>query len=169
MGGAKGVSLFRRGLQLTETEGPRTPNRPLEGLAGRCVTAVCRGLFSYKSPSHKPGKLNAVQLRVTQHKANFSAKHKRDLATKGFAFGNHSLLKKAGENFYFAGTRSREVKSRGYPPSRYVIRVQAQPARLTRTTPRSWHRRWSSCSSSSVTSVMRIDMVTAATPSEGMF
>ena len=51
LGGAKGVSLFRRGLQLTETEGPRTPNRPLEGLAGRCVTAVCRGLFSYKSPA----------------------------------------------------------------------------------------------------------------------
>ncbi len=88
-----------RCLLLTETEGPRTQNRPLEGFAGLCVTAVCRGLFSYKSPSHKPGKLNAVQLRVTQHKANFSAKHKRDLATKGFAFGNHSLLKKAGENF----------------------------------------------------------------------
>ena len=97
--GAKSASLFRSGPQLTETEGLRTPNRPLEGLAGRCVTAVCRGLFSYKSTSHKPGKLNAVQLRVTQHKANFSAKHERDLATKGFAFGNHSLLKKAGENF----------------------------------------------------------------------
>ena len=56
--------------------------------------SLCGSLFFYK-----PGKLNAVQLRVTQHKANFSAKHKRDLATKGFAFGNHSLLKKAGENF----------------------------------------------------------------------
>ena len=99
--GAKSASLFRRGLQLTETEGPRTQNRPPEGFAGLCVTAVCRGLFSYKSPSHKPGKLNAVQLRVTQHKANFSAKHKRDLATKGFAFGNHKLLKKLDQNFFY--------------------------------------------------------------------
>ena len=57
------------------------------------------GAFLLQKPPYKPGKLNAVQLRVTQHKANFSAKHKRDLATKGFAFGNHSLLKKAGENF----------------------------------------------------------------------
>ncbi len=94
------------------------------------------------------------------------------------AFGNHSLLKKAGENFFLSANWVPRGRKSVPAPNQYVNwvqaqpavnRVQAQPARLTRTTPRSWHRRWSSCSSSSVTSVMRIDMVTAATPSEGMF
>ena len=85
------------------------------------------------------------------------------------AFGNHSLLKKAGENFFLSANWVPRGRKSVPAPNQYVNWVQAQPARLTRTTPRSWHRRWSSCSSSSVTSVMRIDMVTAATPSEGMF
>ena len=31
----------------------------------------------------------------------FQQSIKRDLATKGFAFGNHKLLEKLDENFYF--------------------------------------------------------------------
>ena len=57
------------------------------------------GTFSLTKAHLKLGKLNCVQLQVTLHQAKFSASYKRDLATKGFAFGNHSLLKKAGENF----------------------------------------------------------------------
>ena len=56
-----------------------------------------RGLFSYKSPLfcnpnldckiHPQRRLNDKDFRALRR------------STKGFAFGNHSLLKKAGENF----------------------------------------------------------------------
>ena len=45
---------------------------------------LVRGLFSYKNPTHQPGKLNTVQLRVTQRRANFSAGYKRDLALERY-------------------------------------------------------------------------------------
>ena len=60
-----------------------------------------RGLFSYKSPLfcnpnldckiHPQRRLNDKDFRALRR------------STKGFAFGNHSLLKKAGENFIFRG------------------------------------------------------------------
>ena len=59
------------------------------------------GTFSLTKAHLKLGKLNCVQLQVTLHQAKFSASYKRDLATKGFAFGNHKLLKKLDQNFYF--------------------------------------------------------------------
>ena len=53
-------------------DGGPTDAKPSTGRFGWEVRegSLLGGLFSYKSPSHKPGKLNAVQL-VTQHKANF--------------------------------------------------------------------------------------------------
>ena len=70
-----------------------------------------RGLFSYKSPAQtREIELCSISCRATQKEnaaESLSAtwrlndKEFRTLrrATKGFAFGNHSLLKKAGENF----------------------------------------------------------------------
>ena len=58
------------------------------------------GTFSLTKAHLKLGKLNCVQLQVTLHQAKFSASYKRDLPTKGFAFGNHKLLKKLVQNFY---------------------------------------------------------------------
>ena len=53
---------------------------------------LLRGLFSYKSPTHQPGKLNTVQLRVTQRRANFSAGYKRDLALDDKSVSSTAVL-----------------------------------------------------------------------------
>ena len=47
--------------------------QPSTGRLGWAVQIgnLLRGLFSYKSQTHQPGKLNTVQLRVTQRRANF--------------------------------------------------------------------------------------------------
>ncbi len=60
--------------------------QPSTGRLGWAVQIgnLLRGLFSYKSPTHQPGKLNTVQLRVTQRRANFSAGYKRDLALERY-------------------------------------------------------------------------------------
>ena len=61
---------------------------------------VCQGgLFSYKSPLF-------CKLRISLQNSPAKAPDEKGFrplrrATKGFAFGNHSLLKKAGENFIF--------------------------------------------------------------------
>ena len=68
------------------------PNRPLEGWAGCTNRQLVRGLFSYKSPTHQPGKLNTVQLRVTQRRANFSAGYKRDLALDDKSVSSTAVL-----------------------------------------------------------------------------
>ena len=53
---------------------------------------LVRGLFSYKNPTHQPGKLNTVQLRVTQRRANFSAGYKRDLALDDKSVSSTAVL-----------------------------------------------------------------------------
>ena len=74
------------------------PNHPPEGWAGIYKSAACLGGFSLtKAPSfairnsdckiHPQRRLNDREFRALRS------------STKGFAFGNHSLLKKAGENF----------------------------------------------------------------------
>ena len=63
-----------------------------------CESEVCQGGFSLtKAPSCESCK----QLSQFTRKGASNDKVFRTLrrATKGFAFGNHSLLKKAGENF----------------------------------------------------------------------
>ena len=64
-------------------------------------TAVCRELFLLqKVPQSVQEKILLPILQFTRKGAS-NDKVFRTLrrATKGFAFGNHSLLKKAGENF----------------------------------------------------------------------
>jgi len=41
---------------------------------------------------HQPGKLNTVQLRVTQRRANFSAGYKRDLALDDKSVSSTAVL-----------------------------------------------------------------------------
>ena len=52
------------------------------------------------------------------------------MATKGFAFGNHKLLKKLDQNFYFCSSqaRCREVETQTTHPANTWNWVQAQPA-----------------------------------------
>ena len=93
-----------------------------------CKSAACLGGFSLtKAPSfairnsdckiHPQRRLNDREFRALRS------------STKGFAFGNHSLLKKAGENFYFFHTNSVPRGSeQGFAPNQYENWVQAQPA-----------------------------------------
>ena len=78
-------------------------NLPPGGFSGLYNMGVFRGGFSLtKAPSfairnsdckiHPQRRLNDREFRALRS------------STKGFAFGNHSLLKKAGENFYFFHT-----------------------------------------------------------------
>ena len=68
--------------------------QPSTGRLGWAVQIgnLLRGLFSYKSPTHQPGKLNTVQLRVTQRRANFSAGYKRDLALDDKSVSSTAVL-----------------------------------------------------------------------------
>ena len=50
------------------------------------------------------------------------------MATKGFAFGNHKLLKKLDQNFIFSANWVPRGKSQSHPLNQYVDWVQAQPA-----------------------------------------
>ena len=82
----EGLSLFVQIFVLAAFCSDLVPHACWHPTVHRKVGLGCtnrqlvRGLFSYKSPTHQPGKLNTVQLRVTQRRANFSAGYKRDLA-----------------------------------------------------------------------------------------
>ncbi len=98
--------------------------------------SLLRGLFSYKSPLFcKP----IFDLQNSPAKAP-DDKEVRPLrrATKGFAFGNHSLLKKAGENFIFARQQAKPAalqRARPPPPFRGGQTPGRSPQRCTGTSP----------------------------------
>ena len=129
-------------------------NLPPGGCSGLCESAVCQGAFLLQKPP-------LVRAASSSHNSPAKAlddKGFRTLrrATKGFAFGNHKLLKKLDQNFYFffAQTRFREVKakathptntrigsrlslvprgkSQGHSPNQYVNWQRAQPAERSR-------------------------------------
>ena len=106
--------------------------QPSTGRLGWAVRSgsFLRGLFSYKSPTHQPGKLNTVQLRVTQRRANFSAGYKRDLALDDKSVSSTAVLdqqalpaghpppfEKGGRKLYFAEIGCREVESQSSHPT----------------------------------------------------
>ena len=104
---------------------------------------LVRGLFSYKNPTHQPGKLNTVQLRVTQRRANFSAGYKRDLALDDKSVSSTAVLdqqalpaghpppfKKGGRKLCFCIDWMPRGRRSDFAPNQYVNWVQAQPALL---------------------------------------
>ena len=127
--------------------------QPSTGRLGWAVQIgnLLRGLFSYKSPTHQPGKLNTVQLRVTQRRANFSAGYKRDLALDDKSVSSTAVLdqqalpaghpppfKKVGENFiFFSANWVPRGRNQGHPPNQYVNWQRHHAARLS---PASRHR-----------------------------
>ena len=94
------------------------------------------------------------------------------------AFGNHSLLKKAGENFFLSANWVPRGRKSVPAPNQYVNwvqaqpavnRVQAQPARLTRTIAAQLAQALEQLLLSSVTSVHADRYGDGGHPSEGIF
>ena len=81
--------LLGRGLVPRSRQRPTVHRKVGLGCTNR---QLVRGLFSYKNPTHQPGKLNTVQLRVTQRRANFSAGYKRDLALDDKSVSSTAVL-----------------------------------------------------------------------------
>ena len=128
--------------------------QPSTGRLGWAVQIgnLLRGLFSYKSPTHQPGKLNTVQLRVTQRRANFSAGYKRDLALDDKSVSSTAVLdqqalpaghpppfEKGGRKllFFFSANWVPRGRNQGHPPNQYVNWQRHHAARLS---PASRHR-----------------------------
>ena len=83
------LEFFCRDFALRACRRPTVHRKVGLGCTNR---QLVRGLFSYKNPTHQPGKLNTVQLRVTQRRANFSAGYKRDLALDDKSVSSTAVL-----------------------------------------------------------------------------
>ena len=87
----------RFAVSLTGMGGLQQNNLPPGGCSGLCESAVCQGAFLLQKPP-------LVRAASSSHNSPAKAlddKGFRPLrrATKGFAFGNHKLLKKLDQNF----------------------------------------------------------------------